>query len=88
MITGKVIGQIYSTINHPFYDGKKMLVVEKTDEHGKPLNDYEIAIDTVDAGIGDPVLLLSEGTGARQIFNDAKAPVRSVIVGIVDVVAV
>lgn len=84
MIIGKVIGEIYSTINHPFYDGKKMLVVEKTAPDGKPLGDYLIAVDTVDAGVGEPVLVIDEGNSARQVVDSPNAPVRSVIVGIID----
>ncbi|HMO50470.1 MAG TPA: EutN/CcmL family microcompartment protein [Kiritimatiellia bacterium] len=84
MITGRVIGQIYSTINHPFYDGKKLMIVEKTDPTGKAGSDYLIAVDSVGAGPGEPVLILDEGNGARQVLNDANAPVRSVIVGIID----
>lgn len=84
MMIGRVIGSITSTINHPFYDGKKMLVVERMDPAGKALADYVIAVDTVDAGVGDPVLVMEEGTGARQILASKDGPVRSVIVGILD----
>ncbi len=84
MYTDRVIGDIVSTINHPFYDNRKLLVVEKTDEHGKPTNDYVIAIDVVDAGVGEPVLVIDEGNSARQVFDSANGPVRSVIVGIID----
>ena len=84
MIMGRVIGSINSTINHPFYDGKKILVVEKTDGNDKATGDYLVAIDSIDAGLGDPVLVLDEGNGARQIVNSNDAPVRSVIVGIID----
>jgi len=87
MILGRVIGAITSTINHPFYDAKKLLVVERTDATGAPLADYLIAVDTVDAGVGDAVLVLDEGTGARQVLASKDAPVRSVIVGIVDLVS-
>lgn len=84
MIIGRVIGQIYSTINHPFYDQKKLMIVEKTDAAGKATGDYLIAIDSVGAGPGEPVLVLDEGNGARQIVGSSDAPVRSVIVGIID----
>jgi microcompartment protein CcmK/EutM len=84
MILGRVVGSIVSTINHPFYDAKKILVVEKTDAAGAPLADYLIAVDTVDAGVGERVLVLDEGNGGRQIFASSDAPVRSVIVGIID----
>jgi ethanolamine utilization protein EutN len=84
MITGIVIGNIYSTINHPFYDGKKLMMIEKSNAQGKPSGDYLIAVDTVGAGIGENVLVLDEGTGARQVLGSHDGPVRSVIVGIVD----
>jgi microcompartment protein CcmK/EutM len=87
MITGRVIGDIHSTINHPFYDGKKLLVVEKTDETGKATGDYVIAIDVVDAGVGEPVLVINEGNSARQVFDAENAPVRCAIVGIIDEVS-
>ena len=86
MILGRVVGTITSTINHPFYEAKELLVVERTDAAGAPLAEYLVAIDTVDAGTGDRVLVLDEGTGARQVFACTTAPVRSVIVGIVDAV--
>jgi microcompartment protein CcmK/EutM len=86
MILGRVVGTITSTINHPFYDARKLFVVERTDAAGAPLTDYLVAIDTVDAGAGDRVLVLDEGNGARQIVASENAPVRSVIVGIVDAV--
>ena len=88
MIIGRVVGAITSTINHPFYDAKKLLVVERTDAAGAPLPDYLIAVDDVGAGAGERVLVLDEGNGARQIFASQDAPVRSVIVGIIDEVTV
>jgi ethanolamine utilization protein EutN len=84
LIIGRVTGEIHSTINHPFYNSKKLLVVEKTDPSGKPTGDYVIAVDVVDAGFGERVLVLDEGNGARQVFDSADAPVRSVVVGIID----
>jgi microcompartment protein CcmK/EutM len=86
MILGRVIGDITSTINHPFYDAKKILLVERTDPSGGALPDYLIAIDMVGAGPGERVLVLDEGTGARQIVISKDAPIRSVIVGIIDAV--
>ena len=84
MIIGTVKGDIVSTINHPFYTGKKMLVVEKEDFAGKP-GGYLVAIDGgVNAGVGERVLVVDEGNSARQIVADTQAPVRSIIVGIID----
>ena len=84
MIIGTVKGDIVSTINHPFYDGKKLLIVEKAKADGTPSGDYLIAIDSVGAGVGQEVLVLDEGNGARQIVKSSTAPLRSIIVGIVD----
>ncbi|MGZ5566225.1 MAG: EutN/CcmL family microcompartment protein [Limisphaerales bacterium] len=84
MIIGTVKGDIVSTINHPFYNGKRMLVVEKEDFAGKA-DGYIIAIDGgVGAGVGDRVLMIDEGNSARQIIGDVNAPLRSIIVGVVD----
>ncbi len=87
MILGIVRGSMYSTINHPFYDKRRMLVVDRADAEWRPTGKYLIAIDVVDAGVGDRVLVLDEGNGARQVLDDPSGPVRSVIVGIVDEVA-
>ncbi len=84
MIIGKVIGNIHSTINHPFYDGKTLLMVEKIGTNEKPLSGYLVAVDHTGAGIGETVLILDEGNGARQVLESNDGPVRSVIVGIVD----
>jgi ethanolamine utilization protein EutN len=84
MILGTVRGNIVSTINHPFYDGKKLLVVEKEDFAGKA-GGYLIAIDGgFGAGVGERVLVIDEGNSARQIVKNKDAPVRSIIIGIVD----
>jgi microcompartment protein CcmK/EutM len=88
MIIGRVIGEIHSTINHPFYDARKLLVVERTGPRGEPTGGYLIAVDVVDAGVGESVLVLDEGNGARQVFGSTDAPVRSVVVGIIDEVSV
>ena len=84
MTIGTVKGNIVSTINHPFYTGKKLLVVEKEDFAGK-VGGYLVAMDGgVNAGVGERVLVIDEGNSARQVVADANAPVRSIIVGIID----
>ncbi len=84
MILGKISGSVYSTINHDYYNNKRLLFVDKLDPQGKPTGDYLIAVDTVGAGAGETVLVIDEGNSARQILNDDSAPVRSVIIGVVD----
>jgi ethanolamine utilization protein EutN len=84
VILGRVIGEIHGTIKHPFYEGKKLLVIEKTSPSGDPTGDYLIAADSVGAGAHERVLVLDEGNGARQVFDSKDGPVRSVVVGIID----
>lgn len=84
MLLGIVRGNIYSTINHAAYDNRRLLIVDTIDAAGTPTGKYVIAVDCLYAGVGDRVLINDEGSGARQILNDEKAPIRTVIVGIVD----
>ncbi len=84
MILGRISGAIHSTINHDFYDNKRLLIVDLLNIDGKPTGKYLIAVDSVDAGVGETVLVIDEGNSARQILDDALAPIRSIIVGIVD----
>jgi microcompartment protein CcmK/EutM len=86
MILGRITGSVVSTIHHPIVEGRKLLVAERLDASGKDTGGYVIAFDVIGAGQGETVLILDEGNGARQILNDADAPVRSIIVGIVDAV--
>jgi ethanolamine utilization protein EutN len=84
VFVGQVAGEITSTINHADYDNRRLLVIDRLDTAGKPAGGYLIAVAAVEAGVGDRVLVLDEGTGARQILGESKAPIRSVVVGIVD----
>ena len=60
------------------------MLVARLDLDGKETGYYDIAIDDVQAGVGDTVLIIDEGNGARQILRGSNAPVRAVIAGIVD----
>ena len=84
MILGRVTGNIVSTIHHPVVNDRKLLLAERLDHEGNPTGGYLIALDAIGAGRGEVVLILDEGNGARQILDDDSAPVRSIVVGIVD----
>jgi microcompartment protein CcmK/EutM len=88
MFIGQVTGEIVATIQHPDYQGRRLLVVDRLNESGSPTGGYLIAMAAVDAGVGQRVLVLDEGNGARQILRSSTAPVRSVVVGIVDAIDV
>jgi len=81
---GKVMGTVVSTISHPIYDGRALLMCDLLDEKGEDAGGYLICVDAVEAGPGDTVLILDEGNGARQVVGDPSGPVRAVVVGIVD----
>ena len=84
MILGRVTGSVVSTIHHPVVDGRKLLLAERLDHQGKPTGKYVIAMDGIGAGRGETVLILDEGNGARQVLDDDSAPIRSIVVGIID----
>jgi ethanolamine utilization protein EutN len=84
MFLGRVSGTVVSTIHHPFYSGRRLLIVDRVNEALEPDGRYVIAVDSVDAGAGELVLVIDEGNSARQVVKDPKAPVRAVIVGVVD----
>ena len=86
MKLARVVGTVVSTINHPDFDDRTLLLCDLLDPAGKPSGGYMIAVDTVGAGAGETVLLLDEGNGARQVLAAPGAPIRTVIVGIVDAV--
>ncbi len=84
MILGKVIGNVVSTIKLPVYQGYKILIVQPVNDKEELQGKIILALDTVQAGIGDTVLVIDEGNSSRLIMNNSTAPVRTMIVGIVD----
>lgn len=84
MKLGRVAGTVVSTISHPIYDGRRLLMCDLLTADGGDTGDYLICVDAVGAGAGEVVLILDEGNGARQVVGAPEAPIRAVIVGIVD----
>jgi microcompartment protein CcmK/EutM len=85
----RVLGTVVATEKHPAFASRKLLVVQPVDEKNKPLGKSFIAIDhSSSAGKGDLVLVMREGNGVRQVVGDKMAPIRSLIVGVVDAVEV
>ena len=85
MILAKVTGNVVSTHKNKELIGEKLLLVHPIDLHGNLIGKRDmIAIDQVDSGIGDTVLVTKEGDAVQQILGHAKAPVNTIIVSIVD----
>jgi len=80
----RVIGEVVSTIEHPTLKDKKLLVIERLSERGEPTGDSQLAVDSVDAGDGDTVLVLDEGGSAGLVTKLDNPPIRTVIVGVID----
>ena len=83
MKVGKVAGTVVSTINIPLLDGHRLLLCDIQDISGEA-SGYTIAVDVVDAGVGETVLILDEGNSARQILGRDWGAIRAVVVGVVD----
>ncbi len=89
MNLARVLGTVVASEKHPAFTGRKLLVVQPVDERLAALGKSFIATDhTSGAGQGDLVLVLTEGSGVRQVLGDPKAPIRALIVGVVDQVSV
>lgn len=84
MILCKVTGTLVSTQKNPSLKEYKLLIVQPIDLEGKPTGRDVIAIDQVDAGVGDTVLMMVEGNSARQVLGREDVPVHSVVVAVVD----
>jgi len=86
MFLAEVVGTVVAPVQIPVLDGKSLLIVRPIKPDGSPTGKTRIAIDRAQAGVGDRVLVLDEGNGGRQILGDPKAPVKTIVVGVVDYV--
>jgi len=80
----RAAGTVVSTIQAPVFDGRALLWCDLLDPELVPTGESVIAVDTVGAGAGEVVLILDEGGSARMIVKMEPAPIRAVVVGIVD----
>ena len=83
MLIARVIGTTVSTIKDEKLAGRKLLIVRQTDEKGEPVGKPFVAIDTVDAGVGD-LVLTAAGSSARQTNITRDTPVDAVIMAMID----
>ncbi len=84
MLLSKVVGEVVATHKHATHDAIKLLLVRQVDrsgaEHGAPF----VAVDTLDAGVGDTVLLTLDGWAAMTAVKRAKAPIDAAVIAVVD----
>jgi len=85
MILGQVVGSLVATIKHESYVDRKIMLVKPLTPSGEIKSGVMVAVDTVGCGIGDTVLVASEGRSAMEILGfPRRAPLRSIITAIVD----
>jgi len=85
LLLAKVTGNIVATQKNSYLEGHKLLIIQNIDLEGNFIGKKDvIALDFVDSGIGDTVLVVQEGAAVKQILGHRKAPVHSIIVAVVD----
>jgi microcompartment protein CcmK/EutM len=87
MILARIVGTVVATRKDARLVSNKLLIARPMDPHGKAEGNYLVAVDTVDAGVGETVLIVS-GSSARMASGMKDCPVDAAIVGIVDTVEV
>ncbi len=83
MILAKIVGTVVATRKDPRLVSSKLLIARSMDPHGKSDGSYLVAVDTVDAGVGEIVLIVS-GSSARMASGMKDCPVDAAVVGIID----
>jgi microcompartment protein CcmK/EutM len=83
MLISKVVGTTVSTIKDEQLIGRKLLILRQIDESGKPFGKPYVAVDTLDAGVGD-LVLTAHGSGGRQTAITKNSPVDAVIMAVID----
>jgi microcompartment protein CcmK/EutM len=83
MLLARVVGTVVATRKDPRLVSNKLLIARPMDPHGKPEGNYVVALDTVDAGVGETVLIVS-GSSARMASGLKDTPVDAAVVGIID----
>jgi len=85
MLAGRVIGTATSTVKHPSMEGWKLLVVQPYGPDGRsPDGDPVLVVDALGAGIGQEVIISSDGKGTRELLGSDNTPVRWSVIGITD----
>jgi ethanolamine utilization protein EutN len=87
VLLARIVGTVVATRKDPRLVSNKLLIVRPVDPRGKADGNYLVAVDTVDAGVGETVLIVS-GSSARMASGMKDCPVDAAIIGIVDTVSI
>jgi ethanolamine utilization protein EutN len=86
VIIARVVGNVIATQKQESHEGKKILLVQPLDLDDRPAGDVFVALDAVDAGIGDRVLAVQEGFSAMTSVGHVESPIDAAVVGVIDLV--
>jgi microcompartment protein CcmK/EutM len=86
VIIARVVGNVTATQKQESHEGKKILLVQPLDLDDRPAGDVFVALDAVDAGIGDRVLAVQEGFSAMTSVGHVESPIDAAVVGVIDLV--
>ena len=85
MLSGRVVGTATATVKHPSMEGWKLLLVQPYGPDGRtPDGDPMLAVDALGAGMGEDVIISSDGKGTRELLQNDNPPVRWSVIGIAD----
>jgi microcompartment protein CcmK/EutM len=86
MLIGRVVGELVATQKHPSHEGRKLLLVQPLNLDGSNRGDAIVAMDAVDAGVGDQVLIATEGFSAMTSVGRPNSPIDTAIIGFIDAI--
>jgi ethanolamine utilization protein EutN len=86
VIIAIVVGNVIATQKQESHEGQKILLVQPLDLDGRPAGDVFVALDAVDAGIGDRVLAVQEGFSAMTSVGHVESPIDAAVIGVIDLV--
>ena len=86
MIIARVVGNVIATQKQKSHEGKKILLIQPLDLNDKPVGDVVVALDAVDAGVGDRVLAVQEGFSAMTSVGHTESPIDAAVIGVIDLV--
>jgi len=84
MLIGRVIGELVATQKHPSHEGRKILLVQPLNLDGSERGEAVVALDAVDAGVGDRVLVTTEGFSATTAVGRTASPIDMAVIGFID----
>ena len=84
MLIGRVVGELVATQKHASHEGRKLLLVQPLNLDGSDRGDAVVALDAVDAGVGDKVLLATEGFSAMTSVGRPASPIDMSVIGFID----